>query len=76
MKIRTGFVSNSSSSSFVLSVPKKKNLDKVKIEIEANLEDYLQDRITSKLELDDYMDGYWGKDYEDTDMYKEYLNEI
>lgn len=40
MKTRTGFVSNSSSSSFVVSVPKGMGKTKIKIEMEVDLYQY------------------------------------
>ncbi len=65
MKIRTGFVSNSSSSSFILEVDKDIKDMKVKMEIGVDLKD-LQDRlITSVDELEEYFIDYYGSNFKD-----------
>ena len=52
MKIRKGFVSNSSSSSFILATKTEKTKPKIEIELDlANLSDVI---ISTKKELDDY----------------------
>jgi hypothetical protein len=78
MKIRTGFVSNSSSSSFVISVPKNKKLDKIKLELEVNLENYIEERIDCESELKKYLEGYYSPSYKEDypEIYQEYLAEI
>ena len=65
MKIRTGFVSNSSSSSFIVAA--KKGKTKVKLELEVDLADYLDgDPITTVEELIRfYKDEF---DYDATDL--------
>ena len=76
MKIRNGFVSNSSSSSFILATPKGKKGLKTKITIEIELEEMARFKITTKEELlkmykDKYgydEDGIKGKDW----CWKEY----
>lgn len=57
MKTRNGFVSNSSSSSFVVSVPQGRNkaVTKIKIEIEVDLEQYADAVITDQEELDEWL---------------------
>lgn len=65
MKIRTGFVSNSSSSSFILEVDKDIKDMKVKMEIGVDLKD-LQDRlITSVDELEEYFIDYYGSNFKE-----------
>ena len=49
MKIRNGFVSNSSSSSFIVAAKKGKTT--IKMEIEIDLEDYTQHTISNVKEL-------------------------
>ena len=55
MKIRTGFVSNSSSSSFIVATDKD-NLLKFKITIEVDLNDFHLDRIKDISEIKYYDD--------------------
>ena len=78
MKIRNGFVSNSSSSSFIVSCKDKKSA-KIKVELEVDLYDHADDKITTLKELDGYfIDRYgWGGDttleaiFEDNEGLKE-----
>lgn len=58
MKIRNGFVSNSSSSSFILGVPSSsKNNSKIKIEVD--LSDLVEREINTKEEAKEYfLDSY------------------
>jgi len=59
MKIRNGFVSNSSSSSFILATPKGKKGLKTKLTIEIDLEKMARFKITTKEELlKMYKDNY------------------
>jgi len=51
MKIRNGFVSNSSSSSFIIS---KKKHTKATMTVEVDLEDFAEEIITDMQQLDDY----------------------
>jgi hypothetical protein len=55
MKIRNGFVSNSSSSSFVVAVPAEQKNTAISVTLTANIQDYVQDRITTKEELLEYI---------------------
>ena len=65
MKIRNGFVSNSSSSSFIVGIKDgKKTSTKVKIEIEVDLAKYGAD-INSVEELIKYYTGERGCEIED-----------
>ena len=61
MKIRNGFVSNSSSSSFI--VAKNQSLDlKVRIEIEVDLNDYVDKKATTIEELITCFEDCYGLD--------------
>lgn len=63
MKIRNGFVSNSSSSSFIVAGESEADLKNLKIEIKVDLSNY-GTIIKSKLELDEWFkDEYCYTDY-------------
>ena len=78
MKIRNGFVSNSSSSSFIVSC-KDKNSAKIKVEIEVDLYDHADTKVSTLKELDEhFIEQYgWGGDttlekiFEDNEGLKE-----
>jgi len=80
MKIRTGFVSNSSSSSFVISVDKTDEIPKASIEMSI---DEISKTISTIEELDHYFieeHGSYHKKYTSveelfTEDYKDYLRE-
>ncbi|MHA2280251.1 MAG: hypothetical protein ACXAC5_05270 [Promethearchaeota archaeon] len=59
MKVRSGFVSNSSSSSFIVAVEDETRV-KVKISFEADLEKYARRKLSTIEELNEYYDDYWG----------------
>lgn len=59
MKIRNGFVSNSSSSSFIVAAEKDKT--DIIISISVDLETY-GEILDSKEKLDDYFQSEWGRD--------------
>jgi hypothetical protein len=73
MKLRKGYVSNSSSSSFIVSIPKGKENDFF-IKVPVNLESYATHIIDTKEELDKeftYRLEYWGnKEYVETNYNK------
>ncbi|MCK9428938.1 MAG: hypothetical protein M0R17_02870 [Candidatus Omnitrophica bacterium] len=70
MKLRTGFVSNSSSSSFIIAAIDQNKL-KVKVEIEADLSKYLEQTITSEDELWDFIkDRYYDDDNQKEEFIK------
>jgi hypothetical protein len=71
MKIRNGFVSNSSSTSFVIGV-KDKTITKVKMEVDVDLSE-LGYQITSIHDLLEYFDDRycWNPDTSDDDEYCE-----
>ena len=58
MKIRHGFVSNSSSSSFIIS-SKTPNV-KCKIIVEIDLSDLVNESVCTKEKLDEYIVEHWG----------------
>lgn len=61
MKVRSGFVSNSSSSSFIVAVPKsKKTKTIVTVSFEVDLESYADRRISTIKELNEYYDYEYG----------------
>lgn len=66
MKIRNGFVSNSSSSSFIVSVDKVKG-GKFKISLDVDLANFADKKISSLEDLDKYpseypLDAEWDKE--------------
>jgi len=70
MKTREGFISNSSSTSFIVGVKENTKID---LHIKVDLADY-GDVITTKEELDEYYnDRYWQYD-EDEEYWKEEYN--
>jgi len=73
MKIRNGFVSNSSSSSFIVALKDaNKTSTKVTVEIEVDLANY-GTVISSVKALDKHYGDYYGDDWKDEDYYvKEY----
>jgi len=74
MKVRNGFVSNSSSSSFVVALDPKKT--KIKIEIEVDLETYAHKQITTLEEVEEHFkeEDTYGK--RDEERYKVFLKAI
>lgn len=81
MKVRNGFVSNSSSSSFIISTDQ----EEVKINIEVDLTKFIKATIKTKEELDKYLleESYcdnieeWFADWTgNEDKYKSYLREL
>lgn len=72
MKIRNGFVSNSSSSSFIIST--KKAVEEIPVVIEADLMDLISDSIETEEELNRYFKNHYGCDsYESADEYEKKL---
>lgn len=71
MKYREGFVSNSSSSSFILSVDKDFEPYKYKIKIELEVElDRFQDKVISNIEeLNEYFDYHYCSNFIEYDYY-------
>lgn len=51
MKTRNGFVSNSSSSSFILAIPKESAKDKVQFKIEGDLTKYADETLKTKKDV-------------------------
>lgn len=54
MKFRIGFVSNSSSSSFVVAIPHTRMDNKIIMQMEVNLDEMKRDELCNLKELDDY----------------------
>ena len=59
VKIRQGFVSNSSSSSFLIS-PKDKNKETITIKIEIPIDKFIDESIFDEQQLRDYIHQYGG----------------
>ena len=64
MKLRNGFVSNSSSSSFIVAV---KDATKIQLVIEADLEKFADKIITTEEELNKHFEYEWGDEFKDKD---------
>jgi hypothetical protein len=76
MKIRNGFVSNSSSSSFVISAQRGKDL-KTQITFDIDLKSFVDDEVSSVSELDNFYESEYGDpDYKDRPEYKKAKSEI
>ena len=70
MKVRSGFVSNSSSSSFVIAAKNKKDL-KTKITIEVNFADFIEDSGIKTIEdLDEYFEEEYDEGFQKLAKYK------
>lgn len=82
MKVRNGFVSNSSSSSFLLATTKSSSEvgAKVTLTIEANLEDIVEKEINNLEDLMEYLEDSWGSredwDKDDEEVYEIYKSYI
>lgn len=79
MKIRTGFVSNSSSSSFIIATVKSRDELIMKMEIEADLGKLIKDIVATKEELKEYFEDdlcYCPEDIESDETYKLCLKAI
>lgn len=84
MKIRNGFVSNSSSSSFMVAIDKEKKSNEVRIVIDVGLDEIDNVILETEEELRQYyidnycdsLDDFLSSSDEDLDQYKEYLNQI
>jgi len=86
MKTRQGFVSNSSSSSFIVAFDKTNDAGKCQLTLEVDMSKY-GTRLSSKEELDDYIIGEYGTrgitiekvledDWYDRDRYNKMLEAI
>ena len=67
MKTRTGFVSNSSSSSFIISAPAK---EKPSASVRIEIENFVEDTIKTQEELEQYMIDQYGDDWNKDDYSK------
>jgi hypothetical protein len=67
MKIRSGFVSNSSSSSFILATAKDNKKSPIKITIECNLKDIIEDTIETEKQWVEYLSEHccYGESFAD-----------
>lgn len=74
MKVREGYVSNSSTSSFIVAV--KPNNAKIKIEIEANITDFGKDLSTEKELYQYFCDEYDSDFMKDKDISKWYIKSL
>jgi hypothetical protein len=75
MKIRLNFVSNSSTSSFIVAVPKNSKAD-LKVAISVDLSRYAEEILSSKEDLDKYTKGNYTKYSEDFSDYNKFLDLI
>ena len=81
MKIRNGFVSNSSSSSFIVAVDKNRKLDKVRIVVDVGLDKIKETVLETEGDLICYCEDIFGclvselKD-DELDQYEYFLNKI
>lgn len=69
MKIRTGFISNSSSSSFIVA----NDHDDLKLTVEIDISKYIKHILMTKEDLKKYMVKYWANSEEELN---EYFKEI
>ena len=60
MKTRLGFVSNSSSSSFILAVPKNTVRLSVSVKTSVNLFGFVQEVLKTRKDVIDYFNAYFG----------------
>lgn len=72
MKSKQDFVTNSSSTNFVISVPKETNNINTTLQINIDLKNFIYKRLNSKQDIINYYD----KEYLETDQGKELLEEI